>query len=265
VEVPVDDGLDLLVVAEAGDELAAQLVGRARLAGRTVLHVGYREAARILCVTQDAETLVVPECPMLVRAPYAPPSGTPQREAFHQSEIRALVWAAAALTRSPVVNRPNADGFAGRVARSSAVVRLRAGLPPRQEIFASHASAALTDEPHDDWWFEHQGSYAGFGGGRPLNDRGPYRVGCSGSADDVMIACVVGSLVTVNPPGAEALVRDRSGAVATALDLQFATMVWRRGLDSDFELGRVNPYPTLLELGDRVDDVMAELLAMLKC
>ena len=256
---------DLLVIADAEDELAVQLAGRARDKGCTVLHVGYRDAAGMLSVSQGSATVVRPQCPMLVRSPAAPPPGASQRDAFHQAEIRALVWAAAALTPLPVVNRPTADGFSGRVARSSAVVRLRAGQPPRQEIFASHASTALIDEPDEHWWFEHQGSYAGFGGGHAVIDRGPYRVGRPGRADTVLIACVVGSLVTVNPPGAEALVQDRSAAVAAALDLQFATMVWRSGPDSELELGRVNPYPTLPELGDRADDVLAELLTTLKC
>jgi hypothetical protein len=79
----------------------------------------------------------------------------------------------------------------------------------------------------------------------------------------VALACVAGRLVCVSPGSAHIDVAERSRTVAAALDLRFATMVWRLLPQAEPELGRVNPYPTLHELGPHAADVIDALLAEL--
>ncbi|MEV8092988.1 hypothetical protein [Kitasatospora sp. NPDC085879] len=254
----------LLIVAEPTDTLADGLADYARGRALTVERLDHRAAAGRMTIQRlGGRTTVTPSCPLFLRPPAAPPPGTGDQRLFHHAEIRGLVWAAAALTTAHVVNRPGRYGLGGRISGSTAVLRHRAGLPGQEpEVFAGHASSAAVPRSDGDWWFQHRRSWATVPASGVVSDRGPYRVGRIPAGSTAVITCVVGARVfvlartgdaggdlTVADLAADDRARELSAQVAGALGLTFGTLAWRRGDAADLELGRVNPCPSLAELG----------------
>lgn len=255
----------LLIVAEPSDELADGLEEYARKQAVQVARADHRAAAGRLTVRRgQGSTMVEPACPMFIRLPVPPPSGSSQQALFHQAEIRSLVWAAAALTTARVINRPGSHGFGGRISGSTSVLRHRAGLPEREpEVFASHASAVLAPPGESDWWFQHQRSRVTSPADAVVSDRGPYRAGRIPADSQALVACVTGRRVFILGEVSRAegkRIRQLSRQAAEALGLTFTTMAWRLAGSAAPELGRVNPCPSLAELGDSWAPIRAALL-----
>src|SRR5690349_2642094 len=236
---------DLLVVAPATDPLARDLAERGRSAGIEVEVVSHDAAAGLFTLSRRAGVdRVSPDRPIFLRLPAGLPPGTPDDRQFHDAERRAIVWAAAALTSAPVVNRPGVHGFQGRVWPSTAVLRRRAGLPGSgTEVFTCcprHAGSALKG---DDWWLEHLGTYQ-VSPAASAPPCGPFRAGRLTGQPRVALACVVGSDVLLSPGLPVSLVQrmeEDSRRICQALGVTFATIPWHEATESaEPQPGRVN-------------------------
>jgi hypothetical protein len=261
-------GPDLLIVAENNDELADRLEEFLRGQAVDVERVGYRAAAGRLTVRREKDVATVrPVCPIFLRPPAPRPPFSTGSARFHSAEIHGLVWAAAALSDAVVINRPGRHGFGGRASGSAAVLRRRAGLPEQgQEIFASHASLVTAVPNEAGWWLERRRSRTAAPPADVSADSGPYRGGRIPTGSEAFVACVVGTQVYITPETGHALeerIRHDSVRVAGELGLTFATLAWRRTASADPCLGRVNPWPSLAELGQHWASVRSALVGEL--
>jgi hypothetical protein len=260
---------DLLVVADRPDPLAERFVNSARAAGRSVEHLDYPNAAGRLSLSRVGRSVQIePTVPIFLRLPRAARPWADGEVNFHRAERCSLVWAAAALTNAPVINRPNALGLAAGWSSSTTVACRRADIKAdSREIFASQppepASAVFPAVDESEWWFEDQQT------GRILSysergaARGPIRAGRLRPGFELRVVTVVGARA-FECQGVPASILERSMGAAMGLGLGFASVTWRwYASTASGELARVSPHPILHDVGDRWDDVASALLSEL--
>jgi hypothetical protein len=137
----MDEPADVLIVSLETDGVAARLQRALEGKGRRVARLDGPAAARLFTVRVGPDsTSVVPSVPMFIRAS-AWWCNTPEESPdirFLRAEAYATFWAAAAVSRAPVINRPGRDGPIGRMTRG-AIVSALDGHPgePAGETFAS--------------------------------------------------------------------------------------------------------------------------------
>jgi hypothetical protein len=149
--------MDFLVVAGPHDRLASELVELAGEHGIVAKQVDVATAARIFTVEFDGEhARTYPEVPMLVRVPPPPVLRSSFEESFAHVECLAALWAAAALSGAPVLNRPGPNGMAGRWSFSGHLNERRAAkFAPQQEVFADELpSPPHSAEPGKAWYVQ---------------------------------------------------------------------------------------------------------------
>ena len=217
----------VLVIADKDDRLAGALWAAAVERGLSADWWPYREAALRFSVSRrNGAVTVDPGVPIFLRPPPAPSVWLDRESQFHHAEIVSLVWAAAALTQAPVINRPGVLGFAGRADALAAVTRRRAGV---------HAA---TLEPADAPPSDCRRTRAAVAGSRVF----PIRA-VNGAPDHA----------------AETL------EVCRRLELAFATVTWRwREQQGAMELESVNPRPRLDELHEAWPAIAEALLEELR-
>jgi hypothetical protein len=223
----------LLIIADARDSLADDFGAIAAAGGRPVDRLGYPEAAQHLTVRRSgSRASVQPEAAIFLRPPLGTNRWLTRERQFHQAEIFSLVWAAAALTAAPVVNRPDAHGLGSRSRASAAVLRWRAGITPNRPEVASNDPARVEDAP-----------------------RGPLE------RTIVSVTVAGGRGFMAGEFAVDRRMPKRAQDVCAALGVAFATVTWRLSDDqSDMELARVNQCPVLAEIGDAWPCVAAALL-----
>jgi len=153
---PATDATTVLVVASDRDRVAARLARELRARGRDALLIDGAEAARMFTIRVDgASASVTPSCPMFMRRSAwwrdAEPASDDER--FLTMECYSTVWAAAALTDAPVVNRPGVRGWPGRLTAATiehvagdgthGVVEVHASGPERATISNGNGSARV--------------------------------------------------------------------------------------------------------------------------
>lgn len=135
------DSSNILIVAGPDDGTAIRLREALELKGRRVVHLDGPGASRLFTVRvgRDA-TSVEPALPMFVRASawYYNDGAAEADERFQRAESYASFWAAAALSPSPVINRPNGNGALGRLTAAELSIRLKSD--PVAAIRELHAS-----------------------------------------------------------------------------------------------------------------------------
>ncbi|MFF5532807.1 hypothetical protein ACFY71_10015 [Streptomyces cinerochromogenes] len=125
---PSDAPADLVVVADPQDPTALELAAYVTEQGRSAAVLDVFDAAQLFTVTARAGTATVdPVVPLVLLLPAPPDRRTGWDAEFHLGECFAQLWAVAALTPAPVVNRPAGTLVAGRTTRSAAVTARRAG------------------------------------------------------------------------------------------------------------------------------------------
>ncbi|GLW08067.1 hypothetical protein Misp01_31970 [Microtetraspora sp. NBRC 13810] len=243
---------DLLIVADPADEVAAEVAGYVGEHGRTALVVDVFDAAQLFTVSvRDGVAEVEPDRPLLLRLP-SPPSPRISFDAeFQYNECLAQLWAAAALMTSPVVNRPSAYPAGGRTSPSAALTELRADEEQGGvEVFTSKYPVPGTPEG-ERLWVEDLGTLRTSPWPERPAGAGPYRARWS-DADPAFEMVVVLSgrawRCTTADLGHLGL-EERSVAVAAALDLDLAAIVWRVTEDAGrARLVNVEPFPGLEQL-----------------
>jgi hypothetical protein len=137
---------EVLVVAGPDDQLARHLHEAASSRGLRCAHLDGPSAARMFTITVDEDgARVWPDIPLFVRASaWHDDGGASSDERFLRNEAYATFWAAAALCKSPVINRPARRSSLGRLTVSAIAPRM--GSPAgngHRELYVSDPAMAL--------------------------------------------------------------------------------------------------------------------------
>ncbi|MCM3921014.1 hypothetical protein ND748_04895 [Frankia sp. AiPs1] len=242
---------DLLIVAEPDDAVASFVAEYLDEVGRRAVVLDPFHAAQLFTVAvSGGSALVTPRVPMLLRIPPPPvvSAGARHDAQFQYQECVAQLWAAAALTDLPVVNRPSVVAFGTAVSGSAARTDLAAGQPVSSvEVFSSTYPdpARQTDEA---WWVQDTVTRQTTRWPQPPAAGGPFRARWS-AADPVFEVvvvlagaawrCTTAEIDDLDLPG-------RSLAVVERLGLTLAALIWRVGDDgASAHLVDVDPFPGL--------------------
>lgn len=242
--------MELLIVAGAHDRLAAELLDYATDVDLDARILSVEDASRLFTVhvTEDGST-VSPEIPTFLRPYSTAPTRTGVDEAFAQGECSATLLAACALTSAPVINRPSARGYVGRLTASGRLNELRTYVAGGSvEIFSSAADDP-GQCPRDEVWYV-QDVWTGEATAWPVlpASSGPFRG--RWSAADPVYEIVTGlneqawraSTMPLDHLNLEQATLD----LLRGVDLAFGTAIWR--IDREFTaatLVRVDPFPPL--------------------
>ncbi|MFF4551314.1 hypothetical protein [Streptomyces sp. NPDC001435] len=262
-EVSGGDPSGLVVVADPADPVAVEVRDFVRDSGREATILDVFDAAQLFTVIVHGPTAVVePALPMFLRLPAPPLQRISFDAEFQLNECLAHLWAVAALTPAPVINRPEPGGLGTRVSASAALTELRAGLfAGSPEVFSSRPCGppgAPADGQGSEWWVQDLDSWTT----RPWSElpdasvpaadgSGPYRARWSDPEPLFESVVVLGDQAWRSSPVDldELGLEQRSTEFAARLGLQLAAVVWR--LSPDLAQARpvvVEPFPDVEQL-----------------
>ena len=247
---------DFIVIGEAHDRVASEVYRRACAKGLCVRWPDRSVFARETSITVDGVTTIVdPDVPVLLRR-QAMVDDSSEDGLFLAAEVYSQVWAAGALMKSPVVNRPTLDGMPDWHPRVQAT-RLRScgWIDPLLLVPERHTSTASlpsADYESDCIWLPPAGT-AGCG----------YRSRRRKPADWRYVrCCVVGDRVL--RPAQEEGIAEPSLSIARALKIEFCLIHWRVNPAGDaVKVARVDTHPQAVELGEFFDDAVDTLIGLL--
>lgn len=262
-ETPGGDPSGLVVVADPEDPVAIEVRNFVRDSGHEATILDVFDAAQLFTVTVDgADAVVEPALPMFLRLP-APPLRRISFDAeFHLSECLAHLWAVAALTPAPVINRPEPGGLGTRVSASAALTEVRAGLTGGSpEVFSSRPYGPHGEPAHGrgtQWWVQDLDSWTT----RPwpelpdtvvasTDGSGPCRARWSDPEPLFESVVVLGDQAwRSSPVDLDHLgLKERSTQIVARLGLQLSSVVWRLSPDlTQAWLVVVEPFPDVEQL-----------------
>lgn len=238
-----------MIVAEPGDALATELAHLATSRGAATYVADVVSASMVLTLSIDADRIdLTPLSAIFLRPPPEPLLRPGFDEAFVRGESVASLWAAAALTPAPVINRPTTHGFSARAASSAVVVERRAGLPagPR-EVFSSEPPDPPPGASASDSWWCVQDLFSHVTTRWPdLPSDGPFRARQS-DADPIyeLVAVLDEQGWRASPAPLEHLELELlSVRLLAALELTFGVVIWSISPSHAFaSVARVEPFP----------------------
>jgi hypothetical protein len=264
---PKDRRPDLLLIADRRDPVATLVAAEARRHDRQMVAMAHVEAGRLFSIAGEAqETRVLPDLPMLMR-PAAPPIPNRDSDAtFLAGESLATLWTAAALARSPVLNRPSPRGFEAGWSSSGAITERRAQTEMAPEIYARAQSDAGPPDARP-WAVEDMRGRTRRWVGADTGDA-PYRARPVIEDEAYERVIVLNGHArrcpTLSLDGFD--LEARSIAIAGNLGLGFAVVTW--GFDPQLEqarLARIDPYPRIDQIIPVWKDLGPALIAALSC
>ncbi|MGY4398571.1 hypothetical protein ACVWZA_003779 [Sphingomonas sp. UYAg733] len=240
------DGTDkiVLIVGEPGDSFADGLTESITAAGWTPVCLDAMAAARRFTIlVQDGDASVLPQIPMVIRAPRLPPAQSPDAR-FLRGEALAALWAIGALSTAPVLGRPGPMGFGGGCSLSAAVNELRGGLcTDRMETFMQGATWPQSDA---GWYFKSPDTLEPLSHDQRAAYPGPQRGRYVRPGEQYEFVLVLGQDAwcrSGQQVSGHDLAQD-SVALAERLGLDMALIVWALSADlRDPYLARVAPWP----------------------
>jgi len=262
-----DPGIDLLLVADPRDPMATLMTAEARRHDRRLVAVTHEDAGRMFTILGEAEgARVEPDLPMLLR-PAPPPVPNLDSDArFLGGESLAVLWAAGALARSPVLNRPTTRGFEAGWCYSGAITERRARTGMALELYARDETDA--GPPDDRAWAVEDMRGRTRRWTSPDTGDAPFRARpvIEGEAYERVVVVERqawrSTTVALDAFDLEA----RSIAIARNLGLGFVAVTW--GLDPGLEqarLARIDPYPRVDQLLPVWQEVAPALIEALAC
>lgn len=256
--------LDLVIVAEPSDCLAQHFFNFASSGGCKAHIYTLQDAARLYSVKVGSGAPEIhPDVALFLRLPPPPPIRRSFGAAFQQYEYTNTLWAASVLQTSPCVNRPTENGLAGRSSISAAITEMRSGATGnRREVFCRN----LNGLGAHDWCAEDTVTL----------DRcvlpnlplgvGPYRCRPIERHWAYELVLVLGQKVwrVTQAPLAHLRLEERSIAIVDKLDLIFAAVTWAiHPAYCSASLARVDPYPSVEQVGHFDSDIYQALLTCL--
>jgi hypothetical protein len=264
------EAADLVIVSDPADEVARELQAYVADTDRTAVILDVFDAAQAFTIIVRAgEAVVEPEVPMFLRFPAMPAQRLSFDAEFHVGECVAQIWAAAALSRAPVINRPAAALAGGRTSPSAAVTESRAGLSGTAgggiEVFSSQYPEPVPGDG-ERFWVEDLGTLRTRAWPQRPGGSGPYRARWSDGDPVMEIVVVLGDRAwRCTTADIDHLDLERQSiAAAAALGLTLAAFTWRvTGEGASARLVNVDPHPALeplrmvwLGLGPRLLEVL---------
>jgi hypothetical protein len=218
----------ILIVAGGEDKVATRLGIALEKRGRPIIRLDGPSAARIFSLrVLPNSTVVVPNLPMFVRASAWAHTRTARDgdEHFLWAEAYATFWAAAALSRAPVINRPTPSGPAGQFTSTAIAAALGMSGVPGPEVHAS-GPEMITDPTAETWG---ENVHLQSGPVALLPQKVPLRARKVNQDSLYEIVTVVGLRAfpaTMDPRTMELRLVSRSVLIARKLKLDFATITW---------------------------------------
>ncbi|MEU9145016.1 hypothetical protein [Streptomyces sp. NPDC048349] len=262
-EPPRVDFSGLVVVADPEDPVATEVRDFVVESGHEATVLDVFDAAQMFTVTVDdtAAPVVEPVLPMMLRLPAPPLLRISFDAEFQLNECLAHLWAVAALTSAPVINRPAPGGLGTSVSASAALTELRAGLPVGSvEVFSTRppepegavdAAGESGGGEGSQWWVQDLASWTTAPWPQRPPGSGPYRA--RWSDPDPLFESVVVLGDHAWPCSAVELdglrLEERSTEIVAQLGLQLASVVWR--ISPDLDRARpvvVEPFPDVEQL-----------------
>ncbi len=274
----------VLIADAVSDPFVHQLVLNASRIGFKLEPLTYVQAAVHFTVcTASGSAQVLPHTPIFMRAPHYAQIRAAFDADFLTSEAIHAVWAAAALTSAPVINRPGLHALVGRFGPTRACVEHRAGLASNAH-WESHSCADATQMSASG---EHNECRESDGCERwdacPVlcelvdSDRPCHASGVSG----------IGRLQRLRPaaaaPGCSLCIcvgesswcvpcrghdpdelKTRTHAAMKRLNLNFGAVLWSRGTDGNPWPACITPEPCLDWLEFAWDEIATTLLERLR-
>jgi hypothetical protein len=246
----------VLIVGRREDAVARRLESALTARGHSAAWLDGPTSARLFTIRVTAAgAQVTPDLPMFIRpTPWWPTDAEATADArFLRNECYATFWAAAALCRRRVINRPSADGT---------VYRLTAGSLRTDECGGSEIYASGPEQIADDdgaLWGENAeyrvGELATLPAGVPVRAR---PVDVSAGYEIVTVVGAQAFPATTDARSAEHDLASRSIALAQRFGVHFAAVTWA-ATDDAAEAVRLNPFPDERELRYRWADVVDAL------
>ncbi len=237
----------LVIVADPDDPVAIDVRDFVIDSGHDAVILDVFDAAQSFTVAFDGSVArVEPVVPLFLRLPAPPLLRLSFDAEFQLNECLAQLWAVAALTPAPVINRPAPGGLGGLVSPSAALTELRAGQPGGSlEIFSARPvrpSAPPADDDGDTWWVQDLDTWRAHPWPDPVDGPapapgavGPFRSRWS-DPDPVFESVVVlgDQAWRSSPVDLDGLdLERRSVEIVARLRLDLAAVVWRVSSDLD--------------------------------
>lgn len=250
------------MIADATDTFVGAFAAFAVADGWDAERLNYAEAAQRFSIARNGSVVrVTPASPLLLRLPAAVGAWASPEAQFHHAEICSVVWAAAALTAAPVINRPDTYGFLSRATSCATVLRRRTGQRTGGVEIYSNALPA-PPVPETEWWAEPYNSRSPAPWTPQDLRKGPFRAGHV-RPGFVLHTVVVAAGVAFDETSPTDVL-DASVRVCRELGLKFALVTWRHYRNTgETILVRVSPQPTLDQVGPYFNAVADRLLVEL--
>lgn len=244
--------MELLVVADPADRLASEVVQIAREHGHTAFIFNVCEAARLFSIHIDSgQASIEPDLPLFLRMPSQPVLRTSFDASFQYGECLATLWAAAALSKSPVINRAGVNGLLGRASYSSALTELRAGVTGGATEVFSRDVPSPPEPGKQQWYIQDTITYRTTAWPTIPEGTGPYRARWADPDPAYEVVVVLGHQAwrcTIVPLDHLEL-QQKSIFVIQKLGLNFGAVTWSISPDLKCAtLVRVNPFPSMGEV-----------------
>jgi hypothetical protein len=250
--------MDVLIVGSLSDGVVRETAILLEERSRRVTVADTETAARLFTIrVERGETTVEPDLPIFLRATSPPAVRAGFDDAFLHGESLATLWAAAALCRSPVINRPTTYALAGNISASAAINERRAGIYSGNiEVFAG--SRPCPPEPDSasgfpfrkQWYAQAQGDWRATPW-QEASRNGVYRARWASvdPAYDIVVVLGAQTWRCTTVPLDHLGLEQRSRAICGRLKLQFAALIWDIAPDlQSAALARVDPYPSMEQI-----------------
>jgi hypothetical protein len=245
--------MDLIIVGDESDRFCGEVAEIAMEKGYDVAILDVYDAARVFSIgIEDGQAFVTPDIPMILRM--SPPAAVRASfdDSFQYGECLATLWAAAALSKSTVINRPTANSIWGRTSYSSVLTKLNAGAIEEQvEIFSSQAPTPPSKQVNKEWYLQDLVTYNTTPYPEIPKGEGPYRARWSepDPAYEIVVVLDDKAWRCTNISLEHLELEEKSIFLVRNLDLIFGAVIWNISEDlTDTTIARIDSFPLMEQL-----------------
>jgi hypothetical protein len=239
--------IDLLIVASTTDLFARAFSQKCVKLGYSVKEMNLETAAGIFSISlENGLATIEPDVRMLLRIPAPAEYDYSFDKAFLDGERFATLFAAAALSKSTVINRPYKGSLTGRCTHSTALTQLRGDMAKIQaEVFSNIYPSPDGRDEGKLWCVQDLGTFHSAPWPSMPPGDGPYRAKWSAEPSYEFVTVVDNKAWRATTVDLEHLqLESTSIALVKRLELRFASVTWAISPCLQYStLTRVDPYP----------------------